>query len=116
MILEAGQRVRVEVRVAADPAPTVHQRHPPPDQPPELAGRGRPPQRVGGQRHCDEACLALEPARDLVFQVTAEQPVGGEDDSPHGGGDQQAHGHEQAGGQLHVRFRAPVCGGGRRNR
>ncbi len=98
VVLESGERVGVEVRVAADPARAVHQRHPPADQPAELAGRSRPAQRIGGQEGCDQACLALEPARDLVFQVTAEQLIGGEDEPPHRDRDEKAHGHEQASG------------------
>ena len=71
------------------------------------AGGVGPAQRVGRQQHGDELRFPFQPVGDLVLEIAAQQPIGGDDQPSDRDRDEQAHRDEQPGGELHARRRAP---------
>ena len=102
MILQLDERGAVELGVAADVPVRIDQG--------DAASEARPGQRrelgpfgrVGRRERRHETRLALQLRRDFVFEVPAQQDVGGDDRTGDRGSHEQANAREQPRGESHV--------------
>ena len=109
VILELGQRVTVELGIAAHATLGIDECHAMAHQAPQAPGRVGPGGGIGGEQRGDDTRLVLEAARDLGFEVTAQQLICGDDQTAHGGGEEQARAEVHTAREGHARFR-PVAG------
>jgi len=108
VVLQLRQRGSVEFGVAPDLACGIDQRDTVTDPLPQRACGIGPGERVAREQQRHELGLTLEAVSDLLYQVTAQQPIRGDDQPADGHGQKQAGRDEQAGDELHARLRLPT--------